>query len=115
MLVRSAGPTMLEERELLEIAWEVPEASDLSADIVIRVSPAGPGETLAGISRRAVLTVSGRPTAPGARGFRPLGRANGDLLMNAGGPVAIVPFVSSAERPASPASLVGMSAPTRAD
>jgi len=115
MLVRSAGPTMLEERELLEIAWEVPEAADLADGIVVRRSPAGPGETLAGVSRRAVLTVTGRPTAPGARGFRPLGRANSDLLMNAGGPVAIVPFVSGAESATAPASLVGMSAPTRAD
>ena len=105
----------IEEQELLEIAWEVPEAADLVAGIAVRRSPAGAGETLAGVSRRAVLTVSGRPTAPGARGFRPLGRANSDLLMNAGGPVAIVPFVSGAERATAPASLVGMSAPTRAD
>ena len=105
----------IEEQALLEIAWDLPEAADLFAGIVVRRSPAGPGETLAGVSRRAVLTVSGRPTAPGARGFRPLGRANSDLLMNAGGPVAIVPFVSGAERATSPASLVRISVPTGAE
>jgi nucleotide-binding universal stress UspA family protein len=115
LLVRAVGPTTIDEQALLEIAWSLPEAADLFAGIAVRRSPGGPGETLAGVSRRAVLTVSGRPTAPGARGFRPLGRANGDLLMNAGGPVAIVPFMSGAERPAARASLIHASAPIRAE
>ena len=46
-----------------------------------------------GASRRAVLTVSGRPTEAGARGFRPLGRTNSELLLNAGGPVVVVPHL----------------------
>ncbi len=115
LLVRAVGPTDIEEEALLEIARDLPEADDLVAGIAVRRSPAGAGETLAGVSRRAVLTVSGRPTAPGARGFRPLGRANGDLLMNAGGPVAIVPFMSGAERRAVRPSLVRVSARTRAE
>lgn len=47
---------------------------------------------LIGISRRAVLTVTGRlvPT----RGFLPLGRTNTDLLMNLAGPVVVVPHTS---------------------
>jgi nucleotide-binding universal stress UspA family protein len=74
-------------RELLEAG----DASDASVDIVLRRSTTPAGAALANASRRAVLTVSGRPTEPGARGFRPLGRTNSELLMNAGGPVVIVP------------------------
>ena len=112
MLIRADGPTAIEEQALLRIVWDLPEASDLTDDVVVRRSTAPPGETLAGVSRRAVLTVTGRPTAPGARGFRPLGRTNGDLLMNAGGPVVVVPFESAAERPAAAPSLVRVSAST---
>ncbi|KRE31142.1 universal stress protein [Agromyces sp. Soil535] len=106
MLIRAEGPTATDEHVLLRLAWELPEASELSNGIVVRRSPAPAGETLAGVSRRAVVTVSGRPTAAGARGFRPLGRTNNDLLMNAGGPVVVVPFESGAERAATPPSLI---------
>ncbi|MCK8608376.1 universal stress protein [Agromyces sp. C10] len=51
--------------------------------------------TLIGVSRRAVLTVTGRRGADG-RGFLPLGRTNSDLLMNLAGPVVVVPAESSA-------------------
>ena len=44
---------------------------------------------LIGISRRAVLTVTGRRVA--RSGFLPLGRTNTDLLMNLAGPVVVVP------------------------
>ena len=43
---------------------------DASVDLVLRRSTAPAGPSLADASRRAVLTVSGRPTEPGARGFR---------------------------------------------
>ena len=111
MLVRAEGPTPFEEQAVLRIVWDLPEASEtLRRTSYVRRSTAPPGEALARVSRRAVLTVSGRPTAPGARGFRPLGRTNDDLLMNAGGPVVIVPFESTAERPVSAPSLVRVSA-----
>jgi nucleotide-binding universal stress UspA family protein len=47
---------------------------------------------LIGISRRAVLTVTGRRVP--VRGFLPLGRTNSDLLMNLAGPVVVVPHTS---------------------
>jgi len=109
MLIRAEGPTATDERVLLRLAWELPEASELSNGIVVRRSTAPAGETLAGVSHRAVLTVSGRPTAAGARGFRPLGRTNNDLLMNAGGPVIVVPFESGGERAATAPSLIRVS------
>ena len=34
---------------MLRIVWDLPEASDLSDDIVVRRSTAPPGETLAGV------------------------------------------------------------------
>jgi nucleotide-binding universal stress UspA family protein len=49
------------------------------------------GEALATASRRAVVTITGRPTILGDRMFRPLGRANSDLLMNLAGPAILVP------------------------
>ena len=64
-------------------------------NIELRRTTTPAGEALASASRRAVLTVSGRPTPPGARGYRPLGRTNNDLLMNAGGPVIIVPHATA--------------------
>ena len=112
MLIRADAPTAIEEQALMRIVWDLPEASELTDDVVVRRSTAPPGETLAGVSRRAVLTVTGRPTAPGARGFRPLGRTNGDLLMNAGGPVVVVPFESAGERPSAAPSPVRVSAST---
>ncbi len=105
ILVRADGPAGGED-PAVRIAWELPEAAELPDDIAVRRSTAPAGETLAGVSRRAVLTVSGRPTAAGARGFRPLGRTNSDLLMNAGGPIVIVPFESGAERAAAAPSLI---------
>ena len=110
MLVRAEGPTAVEEQAVLRIVWDLPEASDLSDDIVRASVDGASGRDAGGCLRRAVLTVSGRPTAPGARGFRPLGRTNGDLLMNAGGPVVIVPFESAAERPTVAPSLVARTA-----
>jgi hypothetical protein len=74
-------------RSLLDAA----DADEASVDLELRRTSSPAGEALAGASRRAVLTVSGRPTEPGAHGYRPLGRTNHDLLMNAGGPVVIVP------------------------
>jgi len=71
------------------------DADEASVDIDLRRTTTPAGEALASASRRAVLTVSGRPTEPGARGYRPLGRTNNDLLMNAGGPVVIVPHVTA--------------------
>lgn len=47
---------------------------------------------LIGISRRAVLTVTGRRVP--RSGFLPLGRTNTDLLMNLAGPVVVVPHTS---------------------
>lgn len=74
-------------------------ASDAEPDlrIELRHAESAPGEALSAASRRAVVTVSGRPTATGNHAFRPLGRANSDLLMNLGGPAILVPqFVEAA-------------------
>ena len=107
LLIRADGPTAIEEQALLRIVWDLPEATDLADDVVVRRSTTPPGETLAGVSRRAVLTVT--RAADGSRCARipsARGRTNGDLLMNAGGPVVVVPFESAAERPAAAPSLV---------
>ncbi|MEV1128556.1 universal stress protein [Agromyces sp. NPDC049794] len=96
MLIRSGGPDATDDERALGLVREIPETSELTAGIVVRRSTSSPGEALAAVSRRAVLTVSGRPTAPGTQGFRPLGRTNNDLLMNAGGPVMIAPFLVGA-------------------
>ncbi|WP_448808047.1 universal stress protein [Agromyces bauzanensis] len=93
MLIRSGGPEATDDERALGLVRELPETSELEAGIVVRRSTSPAGEALASVSRRAVVTVSGRPTAPGAQGFRPLGRTNNDLLMNAAGPVLIVPFL----------------------
>lgn len=89
-VIRSDRDTAVDDRTLRGLL-AAGDALEDSVDIVLRRSSSSPGEALATASRRAVLTVSGRPTEPGARGFRPLGRANSELLMNAGGPVFVVP------------------------
>lgn len=58
--------------------------------------------TLIGITRRAVLTVTGRRAS--GRGFLPLGRTNSDLLMNLAGPVLVVPSKADSAASASAAS-----------
>jgi nucleotide-binding universal stress UspA family protein len=98
MLIRSEEPDSPNDERALRLVRELPETSGLAAGIVVRRSSSPAGETLASVSRRVVLTVNGRPTAPGAHGYRPLGRTNNDLLMNAGGPVMIVPFPAVASR-----------------
>lgn len=60
---------------------------DLAIELRGTADPAS--GTLIGISRRAVLTVTGRRASE--RGFLPLGRTNSDLLMNLAGPVLVVP------------------------
>ncbi|MGR0219739.1 universal stress protein [Agromyces sp. ZXT2-6] len=57
--------------------------------IEVRSTADPPSGALIGVSRRAVLTVTGRRGAQ--RGFLPLGRTNSDLLMNLAGPVLVVP------------------------
>jgi nucleotide-binding universal stress UspA family protein len=67
--------------------------ADLAPDVPIDVRSVGgdAAEALIAVSRRAVLTVTGRRVA--SRGFLPLGRTNSDLLMNLAGPVVVVPQV----------------------
>ncbi|WP_173923521.1 universal stress protein [Agromyces sp. Marseille-P2726] len=72
------------------------DEAESSVDVMLHRSTAPAGEALANASHRAVLTISGRPTEHGARGYRPLGRTNSDLLMNVGGPVIIVPHLTGA-------------------
>jgi nucleotide-binding universal stress UspA family protein len=62
-----------------------------NARVELRRVEAAVGEALATSSRRSVVTISGRPTALGDTAFRPLGRANSDLLMNLAGPAILVP------------------------
>lgn len=71
-------------------------ASAVHPDLAIELrSTADPASgMLIGISRRAVLTVTGRRASE--RRFLPLGRTNSDLLMNLAGPVLIVPSTASA-------------------
>jgi len=91
-VIRSDRDTPFDDRALRALLDAADtDADDASVDLVLRRTTTPAGEALASASRRAVLTVSGRPTEPGARGYRPLGRTNNDLLMNAGGPVVIVP------------------------
>lgn len=89
-VIRSDQGVPFGDQELWALV-DTGDADEASVDIMVHRSTAPAGEALANASHRAVLTVSGRPTEPGARGYRPLGRTNSDLLMNAGGPVTIVP------------------------
>ncbi|MFE5672928.1 universal stress protein [Agromyces sp. NPDC056523] len=90
---------------LLRAAGGEPDASnvgDRAASLAAAVHPgiqievrstADPASgALIGVSRRAVLTVTGRRVP--SRGFLPLGRTNTDLLMNLAGPVVVVPHTS---------------------
>ncbi|WP_207207242.1 hypothetical protein, partial [Agromyces binzhouensis] len=65
-------------------------APDVQTDV--RSAGGDAAEALIAVSRRAVLTVTGRRVA--SRGFLPLGRTNADLLMNLAGPVVVVPQVA---------------------
>ncbi len=94
MVLRSDRDTPFDDRALRSLL-DTTDADEASVDIELRRTTTPAGEALASASRRAVLTVSGRPTEPGARGYRPLGRTNNDLLMNAGGPVIIVPHATA--------------------
>ena len=94
MVLRSDRDTPFDDRALRSLL-DATDADEASVDIELRRTTTPAGEALASASRRAVLTVSGRPTEPGARGYRPLGRTNNDLLMNAGGPVIIVPHATA--------------------
>jgi nucleotide-binding universal stress UspA family protein len=93
MVIRSDRDTPFDDRALRSL--DATAADEASVNIELRRTTTPAGEALASASRRAVLTVSGRPTPPGARGYRPLGRTNNDLLMNAGGPVIIVPHATA--------------------
>ena len=95
MVLRSDRDTPFDDRALRSLL-DAADADEASVDIELRRTTTPPGEALASVSRRAMLTVSGRPTEPGARGYRPLGRTNNDLIMNAGGPVVIVPHSTAA-------------------
>ena len=93
VVVRANDTSATVGSEALDRAGQLAERLGVPAGITQRRASASAGETLASMSGRAVLTIAGRPTQAGARGFRPLGRTVGDLVMNLGGPVLIVPFV----------------------
>jgi len=88
-VIRSDRDLPFDDRSLSRLTDAT--GDEASVALVLRRSTAPAGQALADASRRAVLTVSGRPTEAGAHGFRPLGRTNSELLLNAGGPVVIVP------------------------
>lgn len=94
IVIRSDRDLPFDERELARLL-DAADAEEESVDIELRRTTAPAGQALADASRRAVLTVSGRPTEPGARGFRPLGRTNSELLLNAAGPVLVVPHLAA--------------------
>ncbi|GAA2037537.1 universal stress protein [Agromyces tropicus] len=89
VLLRAADGDVHERA--IERAAEI--AAEVSPDLTVDERSAGgnAAESLIGLSRRAVLTVTGRRLA--SRGFLPLGRTNSDLLMNLAGPVVVVPQV----------------------
>ena len=93
IVIRSDRDLPFEDRELGRLLYAA-DAEEQKVDIELRRSTAPAGQALAEASRHAVLTISGRPTEAGARGFRPLGRTNSELLLNAAGPVVIVPHVA---------------------
>lgn len=92
-LVRANGTSAAASTDSIDRAARLAESHEVPAGVTVRRSSASAGETLAAMSGRAMLTIAGRPTQVGAHGFRPLGRTAGDLVMNLGGPVVIVPFV----------------------
>ncbi|WP_195760619.1 universal stress protein [Agromyces kandeliae] len=91
VLLRAADGDEVDERALERAAEIVAErAPDVQVDV--RSTGGDAAEALIAVSRRAVLTVTGRRVA--SRGFLPLGRTNADLLMNLAGPVVVVPQVA---------------------
>ncbi|WP_165314283.1 universal stress protein [Agromyces protaetiae] len=98
VLVRSFAHSAAAGEWPLDRATRLAESLVSPAGVSQQRSGAAPGEALAVMSGEAVLTVVGRPTAAGAHGYRPLGRASADLLMNLRGPALIVPFQNGHER-----------------
>lgn len=88
LLRRETGD--LDPERMIEAERVANEAAP-DARVELRRVDSTAGEALATASRRAVVTISGRPTIVGERVFRPLGRANSDLLMNLAGPAILVP------------------------
>ncbi|MBM7503331.1 universal stress protein [Agromyces aurantiacus] len=72
-----------------ERAAAIASAVHPGLSIEVRATSDPASGALIGISRRAVLTVTGRRVLD--EGFLPLGRTNTDLLMNLAGPVIVVP------------------------
>ncbi|MEI5584765.1 MULTISPECIES: universal stress protein [unclassified Agromyces] len=78
-----------------ERAASVAAAEHPDVPIEVRSTADPASGALIGVSRRAVLTVTGRRVVRG-RGFLPLGRTNSDLLMNLAGAVVVVPDLATA-------------------
>jgi len=97
VLLRSMARSAAAGEQALNRAVRVAMTLGVPAGISEERSSVAPGEALAVRSSRALLTVIGRPTAVGTHGFRVLGRASADLLMNLRGPVLVVPFVHERE------------------
>jgi nucleotide-binding universal stress UspA family protein len=80
----------IDQERMIEAERVANEAAP-DARVELRRVDSTAGEALATASRRAVVTISGRPTVLGDHAFRPLGRANSDFLMNLAGPAILVP------------------------
>jgi len=92
VLVQSSASSVLAGAHAISRARALAETLAPAAGVTEQRSSAAAGEALAIMSGQSVLTVVGRPTHPGAHGFRPLGRVTTELLLNLRGPVLVVPF-----------------------
>ncbi|WP_353827872.1 universal stress protein [Agromyces sp. SYSU T0242] len=90
VLLRAVDGDGIDDRAL-DRAGDI--AADAAPEVPVerRTAAGAASDSLIGISRRAVLTVTGRRVA--SRGFLPLGRTNSDVLMNLAGPVVVSPQV----------------------
>ncbi|GAA1783044.1 universal stress protein [Agromyces lapidis] len=100
VLIRANATSAAISAEAVDWAVRLAEGLGVPSGITVRRASGSAGEALASMSGRATLTIAGRPTQAGARGFRPLGRTVGDLVMNLGGPILIVPFLLDSSRAA---------------
>ena len=91
VLLRAAGGEQ-DSADAGERAASIAAGEHIDIPIEVRSTADPASGALIGVSRRAVLTVTGRRVP--SRGFLPLGRTNTDLLMNLAGPVVVVPHRS---------------------
>lgn len=96
----SAASDRVSNDHIIATARSLARDIGYESGIELRRSASAPGDALTAASWRSTLTIVGRPTSPAGADLRDqtVDLTTGDVVMNLGGPVMVVPYPTTSRR-----------------